>query len=144
KCVPASGSFEIALPVKASAPEPDPVGGPIVAATRGRLPGDGAAWKPRAVSAGGRLALTFTPPRDLSSAVFVPSEKKTIEDAAPQPLVRTSSGYSLELKRADETSSSLKALEGVLLVDSEGGPQAVTVAAAVQIAAALPSGTPVT
>jgi thiol:disulfide interchange protein len=143
KCVPASGSLEIALPVKASAPEPDPIGGSIVAAARRRLPDDGAAWKPLAVSAGGRLALTFTPPRGLSSVVFVPAEKKTIEDAAPQSLVRTASGYSLELKRADETSS-LKALEGVLLVDGDGGPQAVAVTAPVQAAAALPSGTPVT
>ena len=94
-CLPGKADVEITLPVEASArPSGDAA---HFAKTRALMPGDGSAWKPRALSVPKRLVLAFAPQAAPSEAYFFVDEPQVIEYAEPQKLLRTADGFALEL-----------------------------------------------
>ena len=143
KCIP-SGKVNLDVPVRVGAQaQPNDAAKDLFEAARRRLPADGTSWKPALVSAGGKLALTFAPPRPVTAARFFPEAKKSIEPSAAQALRKTADGYSLELVPDDEAAAPLETLGGVLTADTAEGPLAVHVSAPVKTADALPSGSAV-
>jgi thiol:disulfide interchange protein DsbD len=141
-CVPGKTELDVSLPVRNEAAI-DEGNQALFAEARKRLPHDASSWRPEMIGAGPRLALTFAAPTAIRSARFFPETGKRIQDAAPQALRRTASGYSLELTRHEEAPE-LDRLAGVLRVEAETGTRAVQVDTIVRTAAALPSGTLVT
>jgi thiol:disulfide interchange protein len=142
-CLPAKASLDVTLPVRAQVPAEDASVRALFASSRARFPGDGRTWKALAVSTATQVALTFQPPAGtVQSAQFFPEALKTLEHAAPQRLLRTSDGYSLELKRAAEAKPA-DVLTGVLRAETDAGPVVVRVEPKIQTADALPAGTPV-
>jgi thiol:disulfide interchange protein/DsbC/DsbD-like thiol-disulfide interchange protein len=143
RCIPSGKvSLDVTLPVRTETPALDTSVSSLFQTARGRLPGDGAAWKAQVVSVGPKLALTFESPKPVSSAAFFSDVKRTIEPGAPQVLRKTATGYSLELARDDEAEA-FASLGGILKTQTDGGPAAVRVTSKVRTADVLPAGTPV-
>ena len=142
KCIP-SGKIDVDvnLPVRAEEPVKDASVSALFQEARARLPRDGRDWKAQALTDGAKLALVFDAPKAITSARFFPNQKKTIKAGAAQALLKTDSGYSLEMVR-DGEGEAVESLAGVLTVQTKDGPVAVTVSSPVQ-AASFPSGSPV-
>jgi thiol:disulfide interchange protein DsbD len=139
-CLPGRANVEIALPVESAArPSGD---APRFAKTRALLPGDGSAWKPRALSVPKRLVLAFAPQATPSEAYFFVDKPQVIEYAEPQKLLRTADGFTLELTPAANGTAPAR-LSGVLVAETPSGTQAVAIDAAVEAAASAPAGTEV-
>ena len=94
----------------------------LFAEARAKLPGDGSAWKPGLTASGKALALTFVPPTgEPRAATFFPESAGVVEAAAPQKLLRTKDGFSLEMTRAGDAQQT-ETVAGVLVVEAAGGP----------------------
>ena len=77
-CVPGKAELDLSLPVRNEASIDEGNKG-LFAAARGRFPADGASWKPESVSAGPKVALTFSAPEAIRSARFFPETGKRLE-----------------------------------------------------------------
>ena len=139
-CLPGKADVEITLPVEAAARPSEHAA--LFAKTRALLPGDGSAWKPRALSVPKRLVLAFSPQAAPHEAYFFVDQAQVIEYAEPQKLLRTSDGFTLELTPA-VNGAAPERLSGVLVTETVSGTQAVAVDAAVETAAMAPAGTEV-
>jgi thiol:disulfide interchange protein len=137
-CLPGKADVVLTLPVSAGPAAPSD-SAPLFAKTRRLLPGDGAAWRVRALSVGKRLVVSFVPPLTAQEAYFFPDQPQVLEYAEPQKLLRTSEGFTLDLAPALNGAAPQR-LTGVLVADSGQGELAVAVDAAVEAAAAAPAG----
>ena len=139
-CLPGKADLEITVPVEAGARPSSNAA--RFAKTRALLPGDGGAWRPRALSVPKRLVLAFTPPAAPSAAYFFVDQPQVLEYAEPQKLLKTADGFTLELAPAINGTAPAR-LTGVLVTETAGGSHAVAVDAAVEAASAAPGGTEV-
>jgi thiol:disulfide interchange protein len=142
-CVPGKTELDLTLPVSEAAPALEEGAKALFADARKRLHADGASWQPEMLAAGPTLALTFAAPSAIRAARFFPETSQRISNAAPQPLRRTPSGYSLELTRAEDGAMP-ETMAGVLRVETDSGTRAISLAASVRMASSLPSGSLVT
>jgi thiol:disulfide interchange protein len=141
-CIPGKAPLDVRLPVRAEPPQPVAAQHPFFSTARAKLPADGAAWTPQLVASAKTLALTFASPlAGLRTAAFFPEQARVIDYAAPQRLLRTATGYSLELARAGDAQG-LDSVTGVLVLESDAGRSAVHVEPKLQATEALPAGTP--
>lgn len=143
-CLPGKAQLEIELPVRATTPAPRRQGTEMFSRARGRLPGDGSNWQTRTHAGEQIVAVSFQTPRPgLQSATFFPEDKEVIDYAAPQQLVRTDTGYRVDMKPADSASFP-EVLAGVLVFEDAAGTRAVRLEAPTQkLVRALPPGMPV-
>jgi thiol:disulfide interchange protein DsbD len=136
-CLPGKADLEITLPVEAATRPSEHAA--RFAKTRALLPGDGSAWKPRALSVPKRLVLAFSPQAAPTEAYFFVDRPQVVEYAEPQKLFRTADGFTLELTPA-VNGPAPERLSGVLVAVTASGTQAVAVDAAVETAASAPAG----
>ena len=141
-CLPGRAQIEIELPVRAEAPLPRPERQALFAAAREGLPRDGAAWQGRLLQSGAKLALALRPQGEVEAATFFPESTRVIDHPAPQRLLRTPEGLSLELARASEPEA-LERVAGVLVIEAPGPRRALALELPVESVPALPAGTPV-
>ncbi len=142
-CLPGRAQLDLELEVRAEAPQARADVAAAFAATRARLPQDGASWSPGVHAGPQLLALAFRPPSALTKAAFFPEAQQVIDHARPQTLLRTADGYRLEMVPAPSAATP-ETVEGVLVVEHAGGSSAVRLTATPQaLTAALPPGTPV-
>ena len=141
-CLPGRAQLEIELPVRAEAPLPRAERQALFAAAREGLPRDGAAWQGRLLQSGPKLALALRPQGEVEAATFFPESARVIDHPAPQRLLRTPEGLSLELARASEPEAQER-VAGVLVIEAPGPRRALWLELPVESVAALPAGTPV-
>ena len=143
-CLPGRAQLEIELPVRSEPPATRADRQALFAATRGRLPQDGSAWRARLLQSGAKLALTFEPQAEpVEAATFFPESQRVIDHPALQRLLRTAQGLSLELARASDAEA-LGRVAGVLVIEAPGPRRALALTLPVESVAALPAGTVVT
>ena len=140
-CLPGKAELEITLPVAAGAGALSEEA-PLFAKTRGHLPKDGAPWRVKALSVEKHLVLSFVPAVTPQEAYFFSEQPQVVEYAAPQRLLRTSDGFTLEMTPAANGTRPQR-LVGVLVAETGEGAHAVAVDAAVEAVAAAPVGTEV-
>jgi thiol:disulfide interchange protein/DsbC/DsbD-like thiol-disulfide interchange protein len=140
-CLPGKADLELTLPVGTDEPKPSQHAA-LFARSRSRMPGDGAAWKVRALGAPGRHVLTFAAAAAPRDAYFFSDAPQVVEHAAPQRLARMADGYFLELTPA-ANGPAPERLTGVLVAENGGEPIAIAVDAALEPASAVPAGTAV-
>lgn len=140
-CLPGRAQLEIELPVRAEPPTPRADQQASFAAARARLPVDGGAWQGRLLQSGPKLALVLRPQGAVEVATFFPESARVIDHPAPQRLLRTADGLSLELARASDAEA-LARVAGVLVIEAPAPRRALSLDLAVESVAALPSGTP--
>ena len=142
-CLPGRAQLEIELPVRAEPPAPSAARQALFTATRARLPQDGSAWHARLLQSGPKLALAFQPQgAQVEAATFFPEASRVIDHPAPQRLLRTADGLSLELTRASDAEA-LERVAGVLVIEAPGPRRALALTLPVESVTALPKGTAV-
>ena len=127
-CIPAKAEVELSLPVGAKAVV-DPQTAPLFQRARASLPKPlPKGWRLSVEDSKDEIRLRVNSAGKLHSAVFFPLDENVIEDSSPQRMRKTTSGFTVSLKKSDQFTGPLKVLRGVL-ADSEAHSYAVSVAA---------------
>jgi thiol:disulfide interchange protein/DsbC/DsbD-like thiol-disulfide interchange protein len=131
-CIPGEARLALDLPVVAGdAPEPARSrAAALFEATASRVPDASSPLQARMHRDGQRLSLVFATPAGadaVTRAEFFPHEEGVVSAPAPQPLLRTTDGWRIDLALADGATVPA-ALGGVLVVD--GRPVALAARAA--------------
>jgi thiol:disulfide interchange protein/DsbC/DsbD-like thiol-disulfide interchange protein len=120
-CIPEKGELDIALPVAAADPPPNPRWQAHIDRARAMLPVDAAGWKYDSAIRGKSLVLRITPPPGAAAptkATFFPEREGLIEPAAPQKLSREGDALVIEMKLTDPPPADVSSLKGVAVSDS--------------------------
>lgn len=142
-CLPGRAQLDLELPVRAESPQADARLAPAFAATRARLPRDGATLAARVQTGAQIVALSFRAPQRAQRATFFPETQQLIEYAPAQRLLRTDEGYRLEMQPATNAAPAQQ-VQGVLVVEHDGGSTAWRIVAPAEaLTAALAPGQPV-
>ena len=121
-CIPGSADLDLILPVTLDTPAGESPWSAAFDNTRDRLPRQLDSWEVSAFRDGNRMALFLEPTgeanRDISSLYFFSADAQVVP-GAPQPLLRSVTGYVLELARTDFADENTVSLPGILF--SAGG-----------------------
>ena len=121
-CIPGSADLDLILPVTLDTPAGESPWSAAFDNTRDRLPRQLDSWEVSAFRDGNRMALFLEPTgeanRDISSLYFFSADAQVVP-GAPQPLLRSVTGYVLELARTDFSDENTVSLPGILF--SAGG-----------------------
>ncbi len=121
-CIPGKAELPVVLPV-GEAPSVNEQWGGAFAQVREKLPLQEHGWGVAVGVSGETVTLNLTPPewyRDsLTEVTFLPHESKVIENAAPQTLEVTESGYRLTVERSHYSLEAPETVSGILI--SEDG-----------------------
>ena len=117
-CIPAKAEVELSIPVGAKAVV-DPQTAPLFQRARASLPKPlPKGWRLRVEDSKDEITLRVNSAGKLHSAVFFPLDENVIEDSSPQRVRKTTSGFTVSLKKSDQFTGPLTILRGVL-ADSE-------------------------
>jgi thiol:disulfide interchange protein len=125
-CIPEEGELDLALPVAAREPPPEPRWQAHIERARNQLPVDARGWKHQSALQGKSLVVLLTPPDGASvpaKAAFFPEREGLIEPAAAQKVTREGRSLRIEMKLADPPPTGVKAVKGVAVADA-GWPAA--------------------
>jgi thiol:disulfide interchange protein DsbD len=117
-CIPGRAEVELKLPVKAE-PAPEPGGSSPFAEARRRQPTAPEGWALEASAAGGKILLSFAPPKGgvVSEAYFFAADSTTVDHPAPQVFYPGAARHRLDVARAANHREPLGRLTGVLSVE---------------------------
>lgn len=120
-CIPGKAQLSLTLPIRSQPPPADLQTADLFASTVKALPRPAPKnWKISIAEANESLVLTVSLGRSVTQAVFFPLVASQIDNAAPQKLQPTDSGFQLSLRKSDQLLQPIDRLKGVLVVP--GGP----------------------
>jgi thiol:disulfide interchange protein DsbD len=121
-CIPEKGELDIAVPLAASAPQPNPRNLAHIERAQNMLPVEAPGWKFASGIAGKTLLLRMTAPggaRIPDRIAFFPEQEQLIEPAAPQKVTREGDTLVIEMKMAEPQALPIGGVTGVAV--AEGG-----------------------
>jgi thiol:disulfide interchange protein DsbD len=118
-CTPGKAQVSLTLPVRAQPPVPDARTRELFAATRKSLPKPApAGWRFRVDDAKDTFLLSANSGHQIKQAVFFPALESQVDNAAPQKLQPTPTGFRLTLRKSDQLLKPIERLKGVLVLSS--------------------------
>lgn len=119
-CLPGKSQLTARLPAVAGTPPLSPATKGIFRVSRQKLPvAVPKTWTFTAIAQKDYFQVAAKLGRRVGQAIFFPSEADQIENAAPQTLRPTSSGFAMTLKKSNRLLRPVQHLEGVLLVEGK-------------------------
>jgi DsbC/DsbD-like thiol-disulfide interchange protein len=119
-CIPAKAQVTLTLPVTPQTPALDPAERELFATARARLPrATPRDWKFTAREEKDSYVLSALTGNRVAQAYFYPLEESQIQNAAPQVLVPTATGFTLALRKSDQFAKPVLNLKGVLLLSGD-------------------------
>jgi DsbC/DsbD-like thiol-disulfide interchange protein len=116
-CVPGKAQLSLTLPVKSQPAAVDSNTEPLFNATRASLPRPApSAWKFSITESKDSFLLSASLGREVTQAVFYPLAESQIDNAAPQKIAATATGFRLTLKKSDQLLKPINQLKGVLVL----------------------------
>ena len=113
-CIAGKATLSLSLPVTSQAPSASAT---AFNEARQRLPKPApASWKFQAKDSKDSFYLSGVLGRPIKQAFFFPLEESQIENAAPQKVQPSKSGFAVELKKSNQLTKSIQHLRGVLLL----------------------------
>lgn len=143
-CVPGKADLSIAIPVGASAPIPDPSVSGLFAKARAEMPAGSSGWSFRAAVTDSFVFLTARSSSGKSSGAavrFLPLDPGVVDNAAPQPWVRTPDGFRLKILRDFLVKARPDSLRGLLIREDGWGGASRGMRFSVPLAPPSPSDT---
>jgi len=130
-CLPASGSVELKLPVRATRGEADPDWGAAIRDVRSRIPRPAVGWTARAWTDESGYVVELEPKGETPSGEAAPGElpapylfvdsTAVVRHAAPQRVLRSESALRLHIPRDEFAVEDTPYLAGVIVADVEAG-----------------------
>ena len=118
-CIPGKAQLSLILPIKSPTPT-DKRTSQLFTAARQSLPQHApASWKFRASVAGDSFVLTANVGHQIMHATFFPLAESQMDNAAPQPVLPTATGFHLTLRKSNQLFKPLERLKGVLVLDAD-------------------------
>ena len=118
-CTPGKAQVSLALPVRAQPPVPDARTRDLFAATRKSLPKPApASWRFRVNDAKDSFLFSANSGHRIKQAVFFPELESQVDNAAPQKLQPTPTGFRLTLRKSDQLLKPIERLKGVLVLSA--------------------------
>jgi thiol:disulfide interchange protein DsbD len=116
-CIPGKASVSLTLPVSLQTPARDSQTDALFAATRKALPKPAPAnWRFSASDAKDSFVLTANIGRQVSHAMFFPLDESQIDNAAPQQISATASGFRMTLRKSAQLLKLIQRLRGVVVL----------------------------
>jgi thiol:disulfide interchange protein DsbD len=116
-CIPGKAKLSLSLPVASHAPSANSSTQGVFNAARQKLPMPApASWKFQAKDSKDSFYLAGIVGRPIKEAFFFPLEESQIENAAPQKIQPSKTGFGVELKKSNQLTSPIQHLRGVLLL----------------------------
>ena len=116
-CILGKTKLSLSLPVAAQPPQVNPAAKSAFDAARQKTPKPTpASWKFLVADRKGSFYLNAVLGRPIQQAFFFPLEESQIENAAPQNVQPTKSGFAVELKKSTQLTKPIPRLRGVLLL----------------------------
>lgn len=120
-CIPGKAQVALALPVRATPPEPSSANATLFASARSRLPKPlPANWTVRVSDSKDAFLLAADIGKQTSQAFFFPQDESQVANSASQPVEASPKGFRLRLKKSDELLKPIARLRGVLEIDGKG------------------------
>ena len=120
-CIPEKGTLDIAMPVAAAEPAPNPRYQAHIGRARNMLPVRAEGWKFESAITGNSLVVRLTPPAGPAvpaRASFFPEREQLIEPAAPQKVSREGNALRIEMKLAEPRAANVREVNGVAVADN--------------------------
>jgi len=116
-CIPGKAKLSLSLPVVSQTPSVNTTVKSTFDATRERLPRPTpTGWKFQATDRKDSFYLNGVVGRPIKEAFFFPLEESQIENAAPQKVQSSKSGFAMVLKKSNQLTKPIQHLRGVLLL----------------------------
>ena len=120
-CIPGDATFSFMLPVSNEPAAVDPKWAKTIERTRAQLPRQLEGWNPDATLRGDDLVLRLSsaqaPGVRIHSLTLFPDQDGWIENASPQRMIRTASGYELRVTAAGAIRSKSGPLTGLIVAE---------------------------
>jgi DsbC/DsbD-like thiol-disulfide interchange protein len=116
-CIPGKGSVSLSLRVATQTPAINPAAKSSFDVARQKTPKPApASWKFSVADHQGSFYLNAVVGRPIQHAFFFPLEESQIENAAPQRVQPSKSGFAIALKKSTQLTKPIQRLRGVLLL----------------------------
>lgn len=116
-CIPSKVELSLAVPIQSQPPAADARTAYMFADARRSLPRPPPGnWKFNVVGGNESFVLNAKVGRQITRAAFFPLAESQIENAAPQKLVTSASGFRLTLRKSDRLLKPIERLRGVLVL----------------------------
>jgi DsbC/DsbD-like thiol-disulfide interchange protein len=126
-CIPGKAQLSLAIPVQRHPAIPDPRARDLFATARELLPRPTPAeWKVYVSADSESFKLSVNAGHAVKEAIFFPSTESQVENAAPQQLLPSGTGFQLTLHKSDQLLKPIGRLQGVLVL-SGNQPYAIDV-----------------
>ncbi len=120
-CMPGKAALSLTLPVRDTAPQPSAAHRELFASAHAAQPQSlPASWQVSAEESKDSFLLSLKGAPATANVAFLPGQPKLIENAAPQHLSTAPGGVQLKLRRPEDATGTVTALDG-LLISEEGG-----------------------
>ncbi len=120
-CLAGKAQVSLAIPVRQQSAFPNAQTRDLFAAARKSLPVPApVAWKVKVSDARETFNLSADPGHPVKDAVFFPLHESQVDNAAPQQLAPSGSGFQLTLHKSDELLKPIARLQGVLVLGGDG------------------------
>jgi DsbC/DsbD-like thiol-disulfide interchange protein len=121
-CIPGKADISLTLPVKSQPSAPDARTADLFAAARKSLPRPPPQnWRFTLADAKGSFVLSANLGRRITQAIFFPLVESQIENAAPQKLLPSATGFQLTLRKSAQLVKPIERLKGVLVLSGGEG-----------------------
>lgn len=119
-CIPGKAQLSLTLPIKSQPPPPDTRSSNLFTAARKSFPQPALRnWKLSMDDAKDSFVLSANVGHQITQAVFFPIAESQIDNAAPQKLVPTATGFRLTLRKSDQLRGPIERLKGVLVLSAD-------------------------
>jgi thiol:disulfide interchange protein DsbD len=116
-CIPGKTSLSLSLPVTAQAPAANTSARVSFESARQKIPKPApASWKFSVADRKDSFYLNVVVGRPIKEAFFFPLEESQIENATPQKVLPSKSGFAVALKKSRQLTKPIQRLRGVLLL----------------------------
>jgi thiol:disulfide interchange protein DsbD len=119
-CIPGKAQISLTLPIKSMPPVVDARTRELFTAARKSLPRRAPQdWQFNVSDQNDSFILTAKLGRQTTRATFFPLEESQVDNAAPQKVVSTATGFQLTLRKSDQLLNPIKWLKGVLELSTD-------------------------
>jgi len=116
-CIPGKAKLSVSLPVASQTPSANTSAQSVFNAARQKIPKPvPTGWEFQAKDAKDSFYLSGVVGRPIREAFFFPLEESQIENAAPQKIRPSKSGFEVDLKKSNQLMKPIQHLRGVLLL----------------------------
>jgi len=119
-CIPGKAQVSLTIPVRLQSPKTDSRTEELFATARKSLPRPvPVSWKFGLAEEKGSFLLTASLGHQVNHALFYPLVESQVDNAAPQTLRPTASGFQMTLRKSDQLIKPIERLKGVLVLSAD-------------------------